>query len=603
MAYPIADYLRARRAQPCGFSSDASSVLVQADLSGTMQLFTVATGGGPMCPLTDLDEPAGGCFVPTTDDVVVWFDRGGNECLQLHLLGPGQQPMRPLVGDPEHITRPGGARRDGRLLAYTSNRRTGVDFDVWVHDLVEGSDRLLFAPGGWCSAGSFSPDGRWLSVTRLSERPGDNDAYIVDVASTEARLVSTHDDDASFSGASWLPDSSGFFFTTNTGREFAALARYDLDADAWEVVVDRGWDCGCRIDWVGRSLLLVVNHEATTRAELLDPVTLEVRSRVELPGRGVASRWSFSPDGALLCFGFSSATEPGDVWVHDVGRGTTTRLTDCPKPVPPASMVEPQLHRFRSFDGESVPVFSYAPVPAAAPPPVVVMLHGGPESQFVPGFNPVVQYLVGRGYAVVAPNVRGSTGYGRRWEHLDDVHRRLDAVGDLEGLAEWLAASSRFDAERAVLFGGSYGGYLVLAGLAFQPERWAAGVDIVGISSLVTFLQHTAPWRRRFREREYGSLAKDRELLVRASPITHVDAMRAPLFIIHGANDPRVPLGEAEQIHRVLTGKGVRCELAVYPDEGHGLARLANRLDAYPRVVAFLDEVLGTAARPSGTGV
>jgi dipeptidyl aminopeptidase/acylaminoacyl peptidase len=165
-------------------------------------------------------------------------------------------------------------------------------------------------------------------------------------------------------------------------------------------------------------------------------------------------------------------------------------------------------------------------------------------------------------------------------------------VRDLVGLKDWLGAEGRFDTDRVVLYGGSYGGYMVLAGLAFHPEHWAAGVDIVGISSLVTFLENTSEWRRAFREREYGYLDRDREFLTQVSPMTHVDRMQAPLFIIHGANDPRVPLGEAEQIHRVLTQKGIPCELAVYHDEGHGLAKLHNRLDAYPRAAAFLDRVL-----------
>jgi dipeptidyl aminopeptidase/acylaminoacyl peptidase len=264
-------------------------------------------------------------------------------------------------------------------------------------------------------------------------------------------------------------------------------------------------------------------------------------------------------------------------------------------------MVVPERHRYRSFDGEEVPLFAYRPPrPLADPPPVVVLIHGGPESQYVPSFSPVVQYLVAQGFGVVAPNVRGSTGYGKRWQHLDDVEKRLDSVRDLASLHDWLEADGGFDPDRAVLYGGSYGGYMVLAGLAFQPERWAAGIDIVGISNLVTFLEHTAPWRRRFREREYGSLERDRDFLVAASPITHVDAIRAPLFVIHGANDPRVPLGEAEQIHAALTEKDVECELLVYGDEGHGLAKLANRLDAYPRAVEWLDRVLGLDAADRG---
>ena len=593
MAPRIRDYLETRTAHPAGFSSDGETVLIGANLTGTMQLYTVPAGGGALHQLTALAEPVTGRFLPTSDDVLVSVDDGGNERLQIHLLAAGGGELRPVVCEPEYIARRGGVSRDGALLAYTSNRRTGADFDVWLHDLATGTDRLLFAPGGWCAAGSFSPAGDWLSVTRLTERPGDNDAYVVSVESGAAHHVSPHDDDASFSGASWLPAGDGFYFTTNTGREHTGLARYDLAARSWSYVADRSWDAACLLDWPGRSLLLVTNTDGISVAEILDPHTLEVRTTVPLPGRGVAGGWSFSPDGHRLAYAFTSATEPGDAWLYDVATGATVRLTDCPKPVPAGTLVEPELHRYRSFDGESVPVFTYRPTsPRVDPPPVVTILHGGPESQFVPSFNPVVQYLVARGYAVAAPNVRGSTGYGRRFEHLDDVRRRLDAVRDLEALSDWFRTTGRFDADRAALYGGSYGGYLVLAGLAFQPGRWAAGVDIVGISSLVTFLENTAEWRRRFREREYGSLADDHDFLVEASPLTAVDAIVAPLFIVHGANDPRVPLGEAQQIHRVLTDKGLRCELAVYADEGHGLAKLANRVDAYSRAADFLDEVL-----------
>jgi dipeptidyl aminopeptidase/acylaminoacyl peptidase len=287
--------------------------------------------------------------------------------------------------------------------------------------------------------------------------------------------------------------------------------------------------------------------------------------------------------------------EPGDAWRFDVQTGETVRLTKSPADLPLEDLVEPELHRFASFDGEQVPVFLWLPQRGDRPAPVLVVVHGGPEAQFRPTWrdSALIQYFVARGFAVAAPNVRGSTGYGKRYEHLDDVRLRLDSVRDLAALHDWLAAKPEIDGKRAALYGGSYGGYMVLAALAFQPERWAAGVDVVGISSFVTFLENTAPWRRYFREREYGSLERDREFLEQASPLTHVDQIRAPLFIIHGANDPRVPVAEAQQIHRVLTENGIPCELLVYPDEGHGLLKLANRLDAVPRAAAFLEQVLG----------
>jgi dipeptidyl aminopeptidase/acylaminoacyl peptidase len=217
----------------------------------------------------------------------------------------------------------------------------------------------------------------------------------------------------------------------------------------------------------------------------------------------------------------------------------------------------------------------------------VVVVHGGPEAQFMRNYQPVVLALVLAGHTVIAPNVRGSTGYGKRWYSLDDVRLRLDSVADLAAIHDHLGDFG-LDPARAALYGGSYGGYMVLAGLAFQPGRWAAGVDIVGISSLETFLRNTSAYRRAIREREYGSLEHDLDFLREASPLTRIDDIDAPLLVIHGANDPRVPLTEAEQVHAALVANGVTCELLVFDDEGHGLAKRGNRLVAYPRVVDFL---------------
>jgi dipeptidyl aminopeptidase/acylaminoacyl peptidase len=360
-------------------------------------------------------------------------------------------------------------------------------------------------------------------------------------------------------------------------------------------VTDVDWDSGCGVDWEGRHLLVTSNRDGISHAELRDPVTLDVTAELTLPGEGVAGPYRFSRDGGQLAFGYSSPLVPGDVWVHDTPTGAVRRLVTSPCDVDSATFVPGQLVRFASFDGVEVPAFVFRPRRRSTGQrhPVVVVVHGGPESQWRPSFSPLVQYLVARGYAVVAPNVRGSTGYGRRYEHLDDVERRLDSVADLAAVHDWIAGTGDLDPDRCALYGGSYGGYMVLSGLVHHPERWAAGIDVVGIANLVTFLEHTAAWRRAWREREYGSLETDRALLERLSPLTYVDRLRAPLLIVHGRNDPRVPLGEAEQIYAVARAKGLRAELLVYDDEGHGLAKLANRLDAYPRVASFLDEVLG----------
>jgi dipeptidyl aminopeptidase/acylaminoacyl peptidase len=219
-------------------------------------------------------------------------------------------------------------------------------------------------------------------------------------------------------------------------------------------------------------------------------------------------------------------------------------------------------------------------------------VHGGPESRFVPRYDPFIIRLVAAGIAVVAPNVRGSAGWGRRFTSLDDRRLRLNSVRDLSALHGSLAERA-IDATRVAVIGASYGGYMTLAALAFSPDLWAAGIATVGISSLVTFLENTSPYRRRFREVEYGFLDTDRDFLVEASPITRVADMRAPLMLVHGANDPRVPVGEARQLHEMLRARGVDSELLIYDDEGHGLAKRVNRLDAYPRMFDFLRRNLG----------
>lgn len=605
----IRAYLEIRTASASGFSPDGRRILVASNLSGTSQLYRLDADqlvDAPVPPdeltrLTALPEPVGGGYLPAEDRLLLATDTGGNERHQLYLMPDdpaapvaGEDDLEPLVVDHEHIHRPGGITRDGRLLAYSTNRRNGTDFDVVVRDLATGEEEVVHDRGGWAGAAGFSPDGSVLAISELTERAGDNRVELLDRTTGDRTELAPHpDSSASVGSPSWYPDSQRFLFSHDVGAEFSSVHRGVRGSAATEVVFEPGWDAGAALDWTGTSLLAVWNEDGISRARLLDPDTFDVRADVPLPGDGVAGGWRFSRDGRYLTYSFSSALVPGDAWRYDVRTGDLLRLTVSPNDVDPASFVEPELVRFPSFDGESIPAFVYRPARRpSGRAPVVVVIHGGPESQYRPSFAPLTQYLVAQGFAVVAPNVRGSTGYGKRYEHLDDVDKRLDSVADLAALHDWVASTDDLDPDRCALYGGSYGGYMVLAGLALQPERWAAGVDIVGISSLVTFLENTSPWRRKFREREYGSLEHDRDLLVAASPITHIDRVRAPLFIIHGANDPRVPLSEAEQVHEVVRANGVRSELLVYDDEGHGLAKLTNRMDAYPRVAAFLHEVL-----------
>jgi dipeptidyl aminopeptidase/acylaminoacyl peptidase len=593
----LRDLLEMRTAAPADFSAEGAAVLVSSDLGGTSQLYlTRLSDGEGLVQVTDEEEPVAGFFLPGSDRMLVLMDERGDEIEQLYVLDRARPAGRePLVVEPGSFHRTPSVSRDGRVLAYATNRRNGVDWDVVVRDLASGEERVVFADGGWCQVAGFSPDSSLVAVLKLTPRSGDNDLYLVDVATGESFCAVPHDDAAEVGPPAWLPNGQAFYFATSVGRDTMGIARYDLAERTWSYVIEEHWDLNCAVDEAGRTLFVDWNVDGYTRLELRDPGSLVLRREVELPGRGVVGALTPSRDGRWLAYQFSSPLVAGDVWVCDTETGRSQRLTDSPSAVVGADLVEPELHRFESFDGESVPVFLYRP-PGAKTAPVVIMIHGGPEAQLRPIFSPLAQYFVTNGYAVAAPNVRGSTGYGKRYEHLDDVRNRLDSVRDLISLHDWLTTMPGIDASKAVLYGGSYGGYMVLAGLAFHPDRWAAGIEIVGISSLLTFLENTAEWRRGYREREYGSLEHDRDFLLEASPLTRVDQIRAPLFIIHGANDPRVPVGEARQIHGSLTERGVPCELLVYDDEGHGLKKLRNRLDAYPRAITFLERALSAQA-------
>jgi dipeptidyl aminopeptidase/acylaminoacyl peptidase len=604
-------------------SADAGSerLLILSNLSGTMQLCEVT--GGELRELTALPESVSDAsYIPASAEAprraVIASAVGGNERDQLYLIdldAAAEQTVRDFAGlealtaDPAHGHHGAGVSPDGRLLAYTSNRADGVDFDLWTVDLISAEHRLLWAGGGWCHPGSgFSPDGRLVSVSRSGNRPLDRDLVLVDVASGEASWPLPHPEEAAWVGDPVWIDATSFYVTANIGRDLRTVLRHDLRSGHTEVMPGTGVDG--ESERLTRSesgaMVLTENHDCATPMRRYDPES-GPGAQIPWPEPGLVTNYALpspelSADGRRLYFTLTTPRNNADVYCHDLDTDTTTRLTTSPSEVAPANLASAELHTIASFDGEPIQLFLHRPdrpdrpEPPEVGPPVVVLVHGGPESQSTLQFNPIVQALAAAGFGVVVPNVRGSTGYGKRFAALDDTTRRLDSVADLAAVHAALGKLG-FDARRAALWGGSYGGYMVLAGISMQPELWAAGVDIVGISNLVTFLENTSAYRRTHREYEYGSLEHDQDFLNRASPMTHIEAIRAPLFIIHGRNDPRVPVTEAEQLEANLRARGIPSELLIYENEGHGLSRLENRLDAYPKAIRFLQQVLSPSRR------
>jgi protease II len=587
-------------------ADEAGRVLAGSDDSGSTQLIEISPDGSSV-PLTALPGACGGHYLPGRRTVIVSHDDGGNERHQLSLLPlsrAGQEPagladLTPLIHDPRFIHSLAAVAAD--RICYLTNRRNGIAFDPVIRELpaddaTAGTERTLLLGDHRFAEAALSPDGRWLALT-VSSPVTANSEHVVLVDLTvppgeETMRPVTPPDAPAMNGAlSWTPGSNALLFTSNNDREFTAVNRYDLATGKLKVLVaDEGADLTGWPSPDGTLLLVERNEDGASVLSLHDAVNGRRIHDVPLPDAGtiVSVRFPYphwAPGSRSVALSISSPDFPGDALLLNVITRDITSLTHSSRALGDLVPVKPEQHRIPAADGELVPCRVYRT--QADSKSAVVVVHGGPEGQARQNFDTMVQALAAQGHAVLVPNVRGSTGYGKRWYSADDVRKRLDSVRDLAAIHAYLPELG-VDQSRVALLGGSYGGYMVLAGLAFQPGLWAAGVDIVGIASLVTFLENTSAYRRAYREREYGSLAADRDFLHEVSPLTHIDDITAPLFIIHGANDPRVPLSEAEQIHAAMTSRGRECELLVYGDEGHGLSKRANRADALPRAFAFL---------------
>jgi dipeptidyl aminopeptidase/acylaminoacyl peptidase len=597
MTHDIERYLNVRSAYGASFGPDGERLSFLMDTTGVPQVWTVdEPGTWPEQRTFDDERVTFASWSPENPELVFGMDEGGNERQQLFRYDPTTGEIANLTAMPDAKHRWGGWSHDGERFAFTSNRRDESVFDVYVQGREEtGADAEFVHEGdGWLTLGGWSPDDSTLLVEEAYSN-FDQDVSVLDVETGELTHLTPHEGTVRFQSAEWGPDGENVYLVSDRESDTTDLWRVNVESGEFSLVAaDDEWEIdGVAVDHDSRRVVYSTNVDGYTElvvGELTAPDRIDEYAVPDLP-RGVVGGVAFSPDGDRFAITVTRSSDTANVYVVDAKTGAAEQWTHAATAgIPRDTFVEPELVHYPTFDGREIPAFFSVPDDTAdGETPVIVDIHGGPESQRRPSFNAVKQYFLANGYAVFEPNVRGSAGYGKAYGHLDDVEKRMDSVADVEAAVEWLHDHPSVDPDRIVAMGGSYGGFMVLASMTEYPDLWAAGIDIVGIANFVTFLENTGEWRRELREAEYGSLAEDREFLESISPINNIEKIRAPLFVLHGENDPRVPVGEAHQIVEEA-GEHVPVRELIFADEGHGFTKLENRIEAYEAIVEFLDK-------------
>lgn len=579
-------YLNVRRASLASLADDGKSMLVTTRFGDTAQVHLVTAPLGMRRQLTFFDEPVGGGrFVPGSKQRRFLFgkDVGGNENTQIYTMDLDAGTWTMLT-DGKSRNGGGSVSRDGRRLAFSSNLRNGRDMDIYLADLPDGRPRLAWEVEGAFGPGEFSPDGSRLLVNKyISEKQ--TQWFVFDVASGQAEEINPLTPPVYYGSAAWAADGRAIYFTSDREGEFRNLFKYDLAGKQWKnLTADIAWDVeDVAVEPTGRGIAFTVNDDGSVHLYFADADGGQRRVIDALP-HGVIGGLEFARDGGVLGITINSPQIPGDVFTLTFPDAVITRWTESEiGGLDPSKFIEPELIRYPTFDQvdgrpRMIPAF-YWKARQAGPRPVVIYAHGGPEGQTQPTFAATFQFMLAElGVSVIAPNIRGSTGYGRTFHQLDNGVLREDSVKDVGALLDWIAKQPELDASRVGIYGGSYGGYVVLASLANYPERFKAGVNVVGIANFITFLERTAEYRRDLRREEYGDERDPevRAVLERISPLSNAERIQAALFVAHGQNDPRVPVGEAHQIVERLRELGRPVWFANALDEGHGFRKKEN---------------------------
>ena len=592
----ISRFLQVRSAEEPSLSPDGTQVAFSTQITGRPQLWVVDARGGWPRQLTFGESITFHQWSTTGEWIIYGTDRGGNEREGFYLIKPDGKQERELLSPSKAFRRFGEFTRDGQKIAYATTERNGVDFDIHLLDVATGKERQVFQGRMGLSAVSWRPDG---GAILLSEARGEdaNNIYLLDIESQKLETLFKPEVASRYESYDWTPDGRGFYLITNQERDFSGLAYYDMVTKKLSYLETPAQDVEqVALSRDGELLCWIVNDGGYSRLQIRNLKTGEnISPPQELP-RGIYSiQWAMKAQVATIRI--SGPQIPGDIWTWDADSNELYRATESATAgLELSELVIPKHFDFPARDGITLHGLLYLPtnLKPGEKPPVLLSVHGGPTSQARPEFNPAHQYLLNIGIGVFDLNYRGSTGYGKNFARLNDRRLRESEIYDLADAIDWLRREEQVDTERVAVMGSSYGGYLTMAAVTRLPEYFDAGVALVGVSNWITALEGASPELKASDRIEYGDITapEEREFFQRISPITHVANVKAPMMVLHGANDPRDPVTESDQFVRAIRNGGGQVEYLRFPDEGHEIRKLSNRIIAYHRIAKFLESNL-----------
>ena len=597
--YTIEQFMNTTRITGSSFSADEKSILFSSNKTGIFNAYSVAVTGGAESQLTKSTKESTFAisYFPTDNRILYAYDRGGNENNHIYLreldgterdLTPGEKTKADFVG----------WAQDRKSFYFKTNERDARFFDLYEMPIDTMKPVLIYKDETGLDFGDISNDKKYLAFQKNGVSQADSDVYIFNVATKEMKNITQHTGEVANSPQSFDVASKYLYYLSDAGGEYQYVARYDLSTGKSEIVEKAPWDVSYTyFSRNGKYRVTAINEDARTKITIYDSATGKPVPLPQLPN-GVITGVNISPSEKLMAFYLNGDRSPSNLYVYNFATKKATKLTESLNPeIDAADLVESEVIRYKSFDGMQIPSILYKPKQASAQnkAPAVLLIHGGPGGQTRVGYSPLTQYLVNHGYVVLGVNNRGSSGYGKTFFAADDGKHGREPLWDCVEAKKYLATLGYVDEKKIGIMGGSYGGYMVLAALAFKPEEFAVGVDIFGVSNWVRTLQSIPPYWESFRKslyKEIGDPEKELENLRAVSPLFHADKIVKPLIVLQGANDPRVIKPESDEIVENIRKRNGVVEYVLFDDEGHGFRKKNNEIRAYKAILDFLDRHL-----------